>query len=116
VPVSFRFRPSPRRRSLLFLPYFSGIYGCVYLAVGDLDFDLLALRDASGRGHGTASGAQDGESQPEDAFGRTSGDQFRGVAEPFFGKVDEFAQGTSYENDISTYFKVCFTLSNFLAP
>lgn len=26
-------------------------------------------------------------------------------AEPFFDKVDEFAQGTSYENDISTYFK-----------
>lgn len=26
-------------------------------------------------------------------------------AEPFFGKVDEFAQGTSYENDISIYFE-----------
>lgn len=25
-------------------------------------------------------------------------------SEPFFGKVDEFVQGTSYENDISTYF------------
>ena len=74
------------------MPYFSGIYGCVYLAVGDLDFDLLALRDASGRGHGTASGAQDGESQPEDAFGRTSGDQFRGVAEPHALPREEVAR------------------------